>query len=216
MSPRRQTLGKHPLCTKRHESCTNAYGHMQEREPVIVWGQRQGGSMMSTILTGPGGERRRATASSAHIVLVPTVFFPIYLNIKAHAHVLAQAVAAAEDAGVPYTVTLRWGTVPHAILQTADERDCDLIVMGSPACPGWPHILGGYITKKVVAKARQTVLIVGSAPSRLPGTTTTHWSRTLVVTAGIPSATGAVEYALTLAQTYALHSGHRSGHRFSS
>src|SRR4051794_40730672 len=78
--------------------------------------------------------------------------------MEAHAYVLAGAVAAAEEAGVSYTTTARWGAIPDLLMRTADEADCDVIVVGSPGCPGWPWPDNKYLARHVVARARQPVL----------------------------------------------------------
>jgi nucleotide-binding universal stress UspA family protein len=123
--------------------------------------------------------------------------------MHANEHVLACAVEAAVEARVSYTVTLRWGAIPDAIMQTAEETDCELIVVGSPVCPGWrQRRLNGYIARKVVAKARQPVLVIGQSPPDIPGASL--WPRLLVVTDDSPCAEAAVEYALALAQEEAL------------
>src|SRR4249920_1425927 len=75
--------------------------------------------------------------------------------MEAHAHVLACAVAAAEEAGVSYTTTSRWGAIPDMLMRTAEEADCDVIVVGSPASPGWPWPSRSYLARQVVARARR-------------------------------------------------------------
>lgn len=54
--------------------------------------------------------------------------------IAQSAVVLAQTAAAAEHAGVSYTTRVRWGNPADGILRTAEEEDCDLIIVGSHAC----------------------------------------------------------------------------------
>jgi nucleotide-binding universal stress UspA family protein len=66
---------------------------------------------------------------------------------------LTYAMAAAETYGVSYTVIRTWGAIPQTILKTATEADCDLIVVGALACPGWPRFLGASIAKKLVTQA---------------------------------------------------------------
>jgi nucleotide-binding universal stress UspA family protein len=118
--------------------------------------------------------------------------------MEANEHVLAYAVEAAAQAHVPYIALLRWGAIPHAIVQTAEEAVCDLIVVGASVCPGWQRRCNGYITRKVAAQARQPVLVVGQAPPDRPGIS--WWRRFLVVTGDAPGAEAATAYALTLAQ----------------
>ena len=122
--------------------------------------------------------------------------------MEAHAHLLACAVAAAEEAGVSYTATSRWGAIPDILMRTADEADGDVIVVGSPASPGWPWPSKRYLARHVVARARQPVLVVSQPPPALYGGPL--WSRMLVVHDGSPGADRAVEYALTLADAACL------------
>jgi nucleotide-binding universal stress UspA family protein len=117
--------------------------------------------------------------------------------MEAHAHVLACAVDAAEEAGVSYSATSRWGAIPDILMRTAEEADCDVIVVGSSACPGWPWPRSRYLARHVVARARQPVLVVPQPPPALYSAPL--WSRLLVVHDGSPGADRAVEYALTLA-----------------
>ncbi len=119
--------------------------------------------------------------------------------MEAQAYVLACAVAAAEEAGVAYTALSRWGAIPDILVRTAEEADCDVIVVGSPASPGWPWPRSKYLARHVIARARQPVLVVTQLPSVLSGAPL--WSRLLVVHDGSAGADMAVEYALTLADT---------------
>src|SRR5262249_8628676 len=98
--------------------------------------------------------------------------------MEANEYVLTCAVEAAAEAHVPYIAMLRWGGVPNAINQTAEEADCDLIVMGSLLCPGWQRRFSGYITRKVATQARQPVLVVGQPPPERLGVS--WWTRFLV------------------------------------
>jgi nucleotide-binding universal stress UspA family protein len=122
--------------------------------------------------------------------------------MEAHAYVLDCAAAAAEEAGVSYTTTSRWGAIPDLLMRTADEADCDVIVVGSPGCPGWPWPCNRYLARHVVARARQPVLVVSQAPPAIYGGPL--WSRLLVVHDGSLGAEMAVEYALTLADAACL------------
>ena len=117
--------------------------------------------------------------------------------MEAQAYALACAVAAAEEAEVAYTALSRWGAIPDILIRTAEEADCDIIVVGSPASPGWPWPRKKYLARHVIARARQPVLVVTQPPSALSGAPL--WSRLLVVHDGSPVADMAVEYALTLA-----------------
>jgi len=111
----------------------------------------------------------------------------------------ACAVAAAEEAGVAYTALARWGAIPDTLMRTAEEADCDVIVVGSPASPGWPWPRSKYLARHVIARARQPVLVVAQPPLALSGAPL--WSRLLVVHDSSPVADMAVEYAMMLADT---------------
>jgi nucleotide-binding universal stress UspA family protein len=122
--------------------------------------------------------------------------------MEAHAYVLDCAAAAAEEAGVSYTTMSRWGAIPDMLMRTADEADGEVIVVGSPACPGWPWPCKRYLARQVVARARQPVLVVSQPPPAVYDGLL--WSRMLVVHDGSPAADMAVEYALTLADVACL------------
>jgi nucleotide-binding universal stress UspA family protein len=122
--------------------------------------------------------------------------------MEAHAYVLDRAAAAAEEAGISYTTTSRWGAIPDLLMRTADEADCDVIVVGSPGCPGWPWPCNRYLARQVVARARQPVLVVSQSPPAIYSRPL--WSRLLVVHDGSLGAEMAVEYALTLADAACL------------
>jgi len=122
--------------------------------------------------------------------------------MEAHAYVLSCAAAAAAEAGVSYTTTAQWGAIPDLLVRTAEEADCDVIVVGSPASPGWPWPYKRYLARQVVARARLPVLVVSQLPTASYGAPL--WSRMLAVHDGSPAADRAVEYALTLADAACL------------
>jgi nucleotide-binding universal stress UspA family protein len=119
--------------------------------------------------------------------------------LQVQEYAIACAAEAATQAGVATTTTVRWGAFPDAIMHAATEADCDVIVVGSPACPGWHRRLGGYLASKVLAQAQRPVLVITEPPPTVYGTPL--WSRVLVVHDGSPDSDATLEYALTLAQT---------------
>lgn len=73
---------------------------------------------------------------------------------------LEDARAIAEQAGVPFDRLLLFGTQPHqAIMQTATERQCDLIVMAAHGWQGLARLLMGSETHKVILKSPVPVLV---------------------------------------------------------
>ncbi len=108
---------------------------------------------------------------------------------------LLQEAAQAERAGVAHATILKWGNIPEAVLQTAEEEECDLIVLGSRQMAGWKRLRMGSITNAVAAKAPQPVLVI-KHPAPVPSL----WRRVLVATGGSPWSDAAVDYTLALAQ----------------
>lgn len=79
---------------------------------------------------------------------------------EAGRHIVAEAVAWAEEAAVSYETVLVWGRVAEVICRTAHERDCDLIVVGSRGLTGFKRLMLGSISNAVASKAPCPVLIV--------------------------------------------------------
>jgi nucleotide-binding universal stress UspA family protein len=115
---------------------------------------------------------------------------------------LADIAAIAEPAGIAYTTHVRWGSAVDAVLRTAAEEDCDLIVVGSHAYTWRGHRWLRHVMKKVTTSARQPLLVVTEPlEETFKGTS---WARLLVVHDGSPEGEAAVRYACALAQDAAL------------
>ena len=111
---------------------------------------------------------------------------------------IGQAAARAEAAGVPCNAAAKWGSVPETILQTAQEEQCDLIILGSRVITGWKRLMIGRTLSAVTARCEQPLLVVKHAPEVELGQPT--WRRLLVATGGSPWSDMAVDHALQLAQ----------------
>jgi nucleotide-binding universal stress UspA family protein len=111
--------------------------------------------------------------------------------------VLADIVATAEQAGLAYTTHVRWGNTADAVLCTAEEEDCDLVIVGSQACTWRSQRLRRYVLKRLSTCARQPVLIVTAPPEETYRGT--NWARLLVVQDGSTEGEAAVRYARALA-----------------
>jgi nucleotide-binding universal stress UspA family protein len=73
---------------------------------------------------------------------------------------LGKARQAAASAGVTCdTVTIRSGDPARAIVETATERGCDLIAMGSHGREGFKAFMIGSVTMKVLAHTNLPVLV---------------------------------------------------------
>jgi nucleotide-binding universal stress UspA family protein len=96
-------------------------------------------------------------------------FLPVQLTTpKAHERMIEQASArylgavkkAADAAGVPCETVQVTGDFPaEAILKTAAERRCDLVVMASHGHRGLAALMIGSETQKVLAQAKIPVLV---------------------------------------------------------
>ncbi len=67
---------------------------------------------------------------------------------------------AAQAANVPFVRALREGHPDDIILQTADDEQCDLIVMASHGRRGLRAVLLGSETQKVLAQTDRPVLVI--------------------------------------------------------
>ena len=106
---------------------------------------------------------------------------------------LEQAAFEAQQAGVRCKTESRWGSIPEAILHTAEDIACDLIVLGARRVTGWKRLRLGNIANAVAVKARQPVLVVKQPPAVTPGSPLGR--RLLVATGGSPWSDIAVDYA---------------------
>ena len=120
-------------------------------------------------------------------------------SIERQGHeLIAQAAARADAAEVSHHAVAKWGSVPEAILQTAQERQCDLIILGSRVITGWKRLMIGRTLNAVTARCEQPLLVVKHPPTVELGQPT--WRRLLVATGGSPWSDMAVDHALKLAQ----------------
>ena len=83
-------------------------------------------------------------------------------EIKKHAKSVLDRVAnAAKEAGVPCDTVQVEDVQPYeAIIATATDRGCDLIVMASHGRSGLSAVVLGSVTNKVLTYAKTPVLVV--------------------------------------------------------
>ena len=145
-----------------------------------------------TVLTNPGSYATPDVMGATDMV--------VELVERQGQELLEHAASQAEAAGVSYQILRRWGGIPETILQTADDEDSELIVLGSRTVSGWKRLQLGRIANAVASKAQQPVLVVKHPPP--PALDSPLWERVLVATGGSPWSDIAVAHAIALAQAH--------------
>ena len=98
------------------------------------------------------------------VIIVAEAFAKYTERIKKHnASMLDRAANAAKQAGVPCdTMQAQDVQVYEAIIATATDRGCDLIVMASHGHSGLSAMVLGSVTNKVLTYTKVPVLVVPS------------------------------------------------------
>jgi len=93
-------------------------------------------------------------------VSVINVVEPLFAVTGDFASVLDRVANAAKEAGVSCeTIQVENGQPHQAIIATAEDKGCDLIVMSSHGLSGLSALLIGSVTNKVLAYAKTPVLV---------------------------------------------------------
>src|SRR5262249_326631 len=79
---------------------------------------------------------------------------------EAGRRIVDEAAEWAAEAGIEYDTELVWGRVAEVICRVAQERDCDLIVVGSRGLTGFKRLMLGSFSNSCSAKAPCPVLVV--------------------------------------------------------
>ncbi|WP_038935320.1 universal stress protein [Bradyrhizobium japonicum] len=112
-------------------------------------------------LAGRGGAHGLALAKSVGAKVSVIYAVDSLLAVTGDfASVLDCAANAAKEAGVSCETIQLENVPPHeAIIATAEEKGCDLIVMSSHGLSGLPMLLIGSVTNKVLTYAKTPVLV---------------------------------------------------------
>jgi nucleotide-binding universal stress UspA family protein len=96
------------------------------------------------------------------VIIAAEAFAKYTEQIKKHnASVLDRVANAAKQAGVPCDTMQAKDVQPYeAIIATATDRGCDLIVMASHGRSGLSAVVLGSVTNKVLTHAKAPVLVV--------------------------------------------------------
>lgn len=73
---------------------------------------------------------------------------------------LTVAARAGEKNGVPVKTLVAEGATAHAILQTAEDEGCDLIVIGNTGRKGMQRMMLGSVAESVVREADVPVMVI--------------------------------------------------------
>jgi nucleotide-binding universal stress UspA family protein len=147
------------------------------------------------------------TSEASDLADRPTSEEPVLSSLDSESQALLHHAAThAIRMRVVYATHAAQGSIPTAIRQTAEDEDCDLIVMGARRAVGLQRRTLGGIVNAVGAQATQPVMVI-KASSNLDRPL---GHRILVATGGSPWSEAAVEHALQLAQSlqlelYVLH-----------
>ena len=100
--------------------------------------------------------------AKATVIIAAEAFAKYTERIKKHnASMLDRAANAAKQAGVPCDTVQVEDVRPYeAIIATATDRGCDLIVMASHGRGGLSAIVLGSVTNKVLTHTKVPVLVV--------------------------------------------------------
>ncbi|MFH1420052.1 MAG: amino acid permease [Planctomycetota bacterium] len=139
---------------------------------------------------------RQGEIVALRVVVVPEQLPPTREDaiVEREKHILELAQAAALQHGIPVTSLIRIGHDPaRAILETATQRDCDLILLGWKGYTSTTRKILGEVVDTVVNHARADIMLVkyvGDEPLR----------SFLVPTAGGEHARCAEQYVASLAR----------------
>ncbi|MGC9130806.1 MAG: universal stress protein [Pyrobaculum sp.] len=101
----------------------------------------------------------KAFGASIHIITVATD--PSQISLEKAGRIAGEAAKAVQSQGLQVgEVAVRSGTPADEILNYAEEKEVDLIVMGSRGLSALQRLVLGSVSQAVVSRARVPVLVV--------------------------------------------------------
>ncbi|MGC8994024.1 MAG: universal stress protein, partial [Pyrobaculum sp.] len=101
----------------------------------------------------------KAFGASIHIITVATD--PSQISLEKARRIAGEAAKAVQSQGLQVEeVAVRSGTPADEILNYAEEKEVDLIVMGSRGLSALQRLVLGSVSQAVVSRARVPVLVV--------------------------------------------------------
>src|SRR5438270_6317919 len=116
-------------------------------------------------------------------------------------HRLDELVVAAEESGVKCIPALVEDGIPDQLRYIAEERDIDMIVIGTHGAERWNRLVMGSVAESVVHNASCPVFTVGPRVFRRPNLEAS-FKHIIYATDFSAEAAHAAPYALSLAQEY--------------
>ena len=103
-----------------------------------------------------------ALSPPVHATYMPVEYDPNFIEeiTQAALKSIEEKYAGKLPDGVPYEVNLRSGYAATEILKVVEEKQIDLLVMGSHGLTGIAHVLFGSTADRVVRRAACSVLTV--------------------------------------------------------
>lgn len=82
------------------------------------------------------------------------------LREKRASYILEEAVSITQKYNISVSREIAVGSVPETILSVAEEKDFDLIVMGTRGMSGYNNPMLGHVSEKVAQRSKCPVVLV--------------------------------------------------------
>ena len=126
---------------------------------AVVAGGLQAEAILLYVVQLPSGVEAGAVVHAHGTDEARTALDLLREDARVHIEPLAEVFA---DHGVPVSHVLRQGEVVEAILQTADDVDADMLIMGTHGRKGLQRFFLGSVAEQVIRRAEIPVTTVRS------------------------------------------------------